>query len=725
MKKIATKQTDRKVRVKKAAARPAKASAPIEPAPPKKVEVKITTAKGRPMLTWVGKRPLSYVTAFPAQHVEAFDPTGSFGGKPAASDYWEDWPVAYPKGGLLFHGDNKEVLAHLLANGFRGKVNLIYIDPPFDSGADYVRKVSLRGAKGTAKLDGESYQLGEQIQYTDIWANDNYLQFMYERLMLLKELLAEDGSVYLHCDWHRNHQLRCVMDEIFGTERLVNEIVWQRTASHNDPGRYGVVHDVVLLYGKGDEYRWNNPTVPQSEEYIEQFFVYAESPQGEIKRIQKGEECPTGWRRFRLGNFASPHPRPNLMYEYKGYKPPVNGWKVSIDRMKKLDEQGRLYFPSDKSGRIQPKSYLDEVEGGKPAPDLWTDMMAIQAQSEEREDYPTQKPEALLDRIVRASSNPGNLVLDCFIGSGTTAAVAQKLGRRWIGCDINKGAIQTTAKRLQTIIREQVEAEKRRPLTLPLGEGDWLREDAEPVPAQFAFTVWRVNDYDLAIQHNEAVNLACEHIGIQCIRTDAYFDGTLGKSLVKIIPFGHPLTPLDLEELKRELDARPDEDRPITLVCLGMELAAASWVEDWNRLRKGKDAVNRLAVIELRTDPKYGKFIQHEPARAKVTFAHKKNTLVVEIEDFISPTIITRLQQQAGLLSPKIDDWRAMVDCVMIDSAYDGKVFSVALSDVPEKKTDLVAGRYELPAPNGKTTVAVKVIDMLGEEVLFTQNLAG
>ena len=230
-----------------------------------------------------------------------------------------------------------------------------------------------------------------------------------------------------------------------------------------------------------------------------------------------------------------------------------------------------------------------------------------------------------------------------------------------------------------------------------------------------------MNDYDLAIQHNEAVNLACEHIGIQRTRSDAYFDGTHGKSLVKIVPFGHPLTPLDLEELKRELDARPDEDRPITLVCLGMELAAASWIEDWNRLRKGKDAVNRIAVIELRTDPKYGKFIQHEPACARVKIARKNSTLVVDIEDFISPTILERLSQQAGLLKPKIDDWRAMVDCVMIDSAYDGKVFNVALSDVPEKKTDLVVGRYELAAPNGKTTVAVKIIDMLGEEVMVTK----
>jgi len=178
--------------VKKASKKTAKGTRAAKPsaAPPpvKKTEIKITAAKGRPMLTWVGKRPLSYVTAFPAQHMETFAPSPLQG--EGWGEGWRDWPAAYPKGGLLFHGDNKEVLAHLLANGFRGKVNLIYIDPPFDSGADYVRKVSLRGAKGTAKLDGESYTLGEQIQYTDIWANDNYLQFMYERLLLIKELLA-------------------------------------------------------------------------------------------------------------------------------------------------------------------------------------------------------------------------------------------------------------------------------------------------------------------------------------------------------------------------------------------------------------------------------------------------------------------------------------------------------------------------------------------------------
>jgi len=359
------------------------------------------------------------------------------------------------------------------------------------------------------------------------------------------------------------------------------------------------------------------------------------------------------------------------------------------------------------------KRYLDEVQERGAAPqDIWYDIRPIHNQSQELLDFPTQKPEALLARIVETSSEPGDLVLDGFLGAGTTTAIAQRLGRRWIGCDINKGAIQTTAKRLQKVIEEQIEAGAQ--TTLGNGEGD------RPEPAQLSFTTWQVNDYDLAIQHNEAVNLACEHIGVQRMRTDPYFDGTLGANLVKIVPFDHPLSPVDLEDLKRELDSRPEEDRSVTLVSLGIEMAARTWVSDWNRLRRGKNAVNRVEVIELRSDPKYGKFLRHEPARARLVVARRDGKLVVDIEDFVSPTIVERLAQQTGVVRPKIEDWRAMVDSVMIDTSYDGQVFNVALSDVPERKQDLVSGRYELPAPRGKTTVAVKITDMLGEEVIET-----
>jgi DNA methylase len=383
--------------------------------------------------------------------------------------------------------------------------------------------------------------------------------------------------------------------------------------------------------------------------------------------------------------------------------------------MAELDKQARLVYSG--TGMTYQKRYLDESKG-VPLQDWWDDISMVRGiQRRSPSNYPTEKPEALIARIMDVGTNSGDLILDCFIGSGTTAAVAQKLGRRWIGCDINKGAIQTTSKRLQTIITEQVAERARRKKNPELIKD----ENAAPEPAQYGFTVYRVNDYDLQIQHNEAVALACEHIGVTRTRADAFFDGTLGKRLVKIIPFNHPLSLLDMEEVRKELDARPEEQRDIMIVALGKELAVEKWLDDWNRLRKRSEVPNRIEVVELRTDPKYGKFFAHRPATAKVEIKRLKNKLTIEIQDFISPTIIERLEDQSGILMPKITDWRAMVDCVMIDPAFDGAVFNVALSDIPEKKTDLVQGVYEIDLPSAnKTAVAVKILDMLGEEVLVT-----
>lgn len=244
-------------------------------------------------------------------------------------------------------------------------------------------------------------------------------------------------------------------------------------------------------------------------------------------------------------------------------------------------------------------------------------------------------------------------------------------------------------------------------------------ENATPQPTQLAFNTWRVNDYDLQIQHNEAVELACEHIGVTRTRSDSYFDGRLGNRLVKIVPFNHPLSPLDLESIDNELKRRPGEERDVTVVCLGMELAARAWAEQHNRTRP----INRFHIIELRTDRKYGGFIKHEPLSAVIEAQRKGDQLVVEITDVFSPTIMQRLNMEEGLFRAHIEDWRAVVDCVLIDTAYNGELFNVVLSDVPAKKQDLVAGRYELNAPLPGSTVAVKVIDMLGEEVVVTREI--
>lgn len=607
-------------------------------------DVTITKAKGRPMLTWVGKKPLARVRAYPAQAIERFDATS---GQPAAlhAADWSDWPHDLPQGGLLYHGDNKDVLAHLLANGFRGKVKLIYIDPPFDSGADYVRKVQLRGAKGTVKIDGEDYTLGEQVQYSDIWANDNYLQFMYERLLMLKDLLAENGAIYLHCDPTKSHHLRCLMDEIFGPESFRNEIVWWYwNKFQGNINRFASNHDTILAYAKG-------------------------SPPYQKIKAERAEVVQQLARRW-------------------------DGESKSLVNVR--DENGDLV-------------YIDSDE--KTIDDVWLIPMLQPADKKENVGYPTQKREDLLSLVIASSSEPGDLVLDCFIGSGTTGAVAQKLGRRWIGCDINKGAIQTTAKRIQELMRAQAAT-----ATAPQ-QGDWVEGGNTPQrPSQLGFATYRVNDYDLQIQHNEAVELACQHLGVARTRTDAFFDGTQGGRLVKIVPFNHPLTPLDLEAVRDELKTRPSEERDVMVVCLGWQLDARAWVDAYNRNRP----VNKLHVVELRTDRKLGGIIKHEPLAVQASARREGDQLVVEVQDVVSPTIMQRLNLEQGVFRAQITDWRAVVDCILIDPAYNGQVFHVALVDVPERKQDLVAGRYELPAPPAGSTVAVKIIDMLGEELVVT-----
>jgi adenine-specific DNA-methyltransferase len=668
----------------------------------KATKVEIKPAKGRPMLTWVGKKPLRYAIAYPAQLVETYSPSPAFG-RGARGEGWPDWPKDLSQTGLLFHGDNKDVLAYLLANGFRGKVKLIYIDPPFDSGADYVRKVELRGGKLTGKLNAEEYGIGEQTQYSDIWGNDNYLQFMYERILLSKELLSEDGVFWMHCDTSRGHYLKCILDEIFGNEYFVNQVIWKRSDAHSDVGQgarhLGAIHDMILVYTKGSDYIWNDIFLPLPESTVEKWYRHVESETG---------------RRYNKADMTGPGGaiKGNPVYEWKGI---VKAWRFSKKRMEELEKDGRIVYTD--SGMPYLKRYLDESKG-VPLQDWWDDIQMIRGiQRRGVSQYPTEKPEALLGRIVNLTSNPGDIVLDCFLGSGTTAAVAQKLGRRWIGADINKGAIQTTIKRLQGVMQEQ--ALNPQPLLPNMGEGE------SPRPAQLGFSVYRVNDYDLQIQHNEAFNLAVEHLGMTRTKTDAFFDGTLGKKLVKIVPFNHPVTPLDLEEVKKELNNRPEEERDIVVVGLGKEVAVEAWLEEWNKLRNQGNIPNKIEVIELRSDPKYGGFFTHEPAKAKVSFKREKDNVAITIDDFISPTILERLRQQNKdnpLFQPQVSDWRSMVDSVMIDSTYDGKVFKITLADVPEKKNDLVEGKYVVEAKKG-AMVAVKVTDMLGEEVLVVNEM--
>ncbi|MDH4239560.1 MAG: site-specific DNA-methyltransferase [Phycisphaerae bacterium] len=645
-------------------------------------KIEIKQASGRPMLTWVGKRPLRYVTVFPAQRIESFKPAND--AEKRIGDLWNDWPSAYPKGGLLFHGDNKEVLAHLLANGFRSKVNLIYIDPPFNTGVDYIRKVTPRGMK-IEKLEGDGYSFTEQIQYSNNWHIDAYLQFLYERLQLAREMLAEDGIIFIRMDVHFGYYLKMIADEIFGQDNFQNEIVVNRIKKN------------VTVKGRR--------TIPNAVDYL---YVYFRSLQAEFKNVlrQLPETKPGYWHN--MDSPAIPGPRRLTLGGKTYYPSPGAHLKFPQTQAEEMWNKG-LIRENPKTGMleywVQDKDYVNLDSD-------WTDIPGYTFKT----GYPTENAEKLLERVVQVGSKRGDLVMDFFVGSGTTAALAQRLGRRWIGCDINKGAIQTTSKRLQTIILEQIAAQKR-----SSRKGELLPGNEKPTPAQLSFAAYRVNDYDLQLQHDEAINLACAHVGITRTKADSFFNGTLGNSLAKIISFNHPLTLMDLDEVRRELEARPEETRDVTVVALGKETAVDAWLDDWNHLRKKGNLPNKINVIELRTDPKYGKFFEHKPAEARVKIHRTARKIIVDIQDFISPTVIERLQRQATIPVPAIDDWRAMVDSVMIDASYDGVVFEVAHSDVPEKKDTLVSGHYELDYPGTETVVAVKITDVLGEEVIVAQ----
>ncbi|MGI5853418.1 MAG: DNA methyltransferase [Bacillota bacterium] len=372
--------------------------------------MKLPESGGGPVLSWEGKRKpelLDYENLRPAVLMETFGCSSVDGvGTGDSRSVWENGNDS--AGNLLFEGDNLAVMARLLADGYAGKVQLAYLDPPFGSGANYVRKIRLRGesvdvnrssSETGSSSDGRGAEragragfvgiadddgLANQLQYTDQWSESSYLQFMYERLWMVRELLAENGSLYLHLDSNEVHAIKLICDEVFGPECFQRQIIWRIgwISGYKSAARNWIRnHDTILFYCKD----------PGKMIFNKMYLPY---PEGYLRRESRGSSGKKG-------------------YPGKGY-PLEDTWNCSaIDRM---------------------------------------DSIQIKSFSKEKTSYPTQKNESLLERIILASSNPGDLVMDVFAGSGTTAAVAQKTGRRWIACDANHIAVQTINRRLQAII---------------------------------------------------------------------------------------------------------------------------------------------------------------------------------------------------------------------------------------------------------------------------------
>ena len=344
----------------------------------------------------------------------------------------------------LVYGDNLLSIQALLAgdsqtglSSMRGKIDLIYIDPPFDSKADYRTKIHLPGTDIEQKPT-----VIEQFAYSDTWKDGtvSYLQMMVPRLILMRELLSDRGSLCVHLDYHVGHYVKIILDEIFGRDRFLNEVIWKRKFGNAAESRQlGAAYDTIFVYTKSNEYLFNQIRQKDSEHvksYIEKRF----------NRIDEtGKHKGKRWMPYPLANPGDP--TPNLVYEYKGYNPPAKGWRMIKEKLAKLDEDGRIYFPESKSQRLQEKKFLEEYEG-QPINSLWQDIFVINSQAKEALSYGTQKPEQLLERILFLFSNEGSIVADFFSGSGTTGAVAEKLGRKWIMSDLGKPACMIMRKRL-------------------------------------------------------------------------------------------------------------------------------------------------------------------------------------------------------------------------------------------------------------------------------------
>ena len=552
---------------------------------------------------------------------------------------------------------------------FPQRVKIIY-NPPFDSKAQYKKTIKIN-----SKDVSNDMMSFEEVQYNDIWTNDAYLQFMYERLILMRELLKPTGSVWVHCDQSKGHYIKILLDEVFGQENFVNQITWKRTFAHGDMGQgakhLGRISDYIFLYGKSAAVKINSLYTPYEQAYVD--------------RVFSGKD-PDG-RRWQSVSLTAPGgaAKGNPSYEFLGV---TRYWQYSQANMQRLYDEGKIY--QSKPGAVpRRKMYLDEAKG-IPLQDIWTDIVPVQGASTENENYPTQKPITLLERILQIATDPGDIVFDCFMGSGTTQTVAMKLGRRFIGADINLGAVQITTKRLLTMSNE-------------------LNSQMQEETKYTGFEVYNVNNYDFFRNPVEARDLLIQALEIQPFPQGNVWDGELDGRMVKIMPVNRIATKADLKELLANLPyntyEKRKEDNPnqpvehITIVCMGHEPDLKGSLEQ--ELSNYKVDVQILDVLRDKVDLQLKRDSEAEIVR-------EGSKLV--IREFYP----MNLMQKLSLQKEYVEEWRQLVDSVMIDWNYDGAVMQPRTIDIPEKN-ELVKGVYDIPEDAG--TIKVKITDLLSESL--------
>jgi len=601
----------------------------------------------------------------------------------------------------LIWGDKKYVLPSLLPE-LAGKVNLAYIDPPFDTGADFSFTATVPLRHQNDETDAITFlkepSIIEQKAYRDTWGRglDSYLQWFYETAVLLNELLDEEGSLYVHLDWHIGHYAKAVLDEVFGIDRFKNEIVWKRSLPHNDPQKYGAIHDTLLFYVKGNSYTFNQQFVEQSEEYKKSHYTQRD-PDGRIYRLQSLSASGTG---------------PARKFGSKTISPPKGThWRFSQERIDELLEQGKIVFTS--TGQPNFKRYLDESKGSA-LQSIWTDVNPLNPQAIERLDYPTQKPESLLERIIKASSNEGDLVLDCFGGSGTTAAVAEKLGRRWITCDLGRFAIHTARKRLLSLPRVK-------PFTVQnLGKYErqaWQSAEFRNAGADELEERRRseaaYRDFILNLYHSTPVS------------GHAWLHGIKSGRMVHVAPVDAPVTLSDVRSIAREVWKASNSS--------GEGRKAAADILGWEFAFELNETAKQIAA-ESRVDVAFKK-IPHEVLEKKaveqgdikffelgalsVDTALTKRELRIKLTDFIVPT-----DDVPHDALKSITHWSQMIDYWAVDWDFKDDTFHNQWQSYRTRQDPAIElkAKYEYAEP-GDYKVMVKVIDILGNDTTKTLDI--
>lgn len=656
------------------------------------------TIKGFPELRWTGKRPYRSTQYYPAQLREAYG---------EERDGWIN---------KIFWGDNLQVMSHLLKD-YRGKIKLIYIDPPFDSKADYKKKIEIKGV-GKVESDSSSF---EEKQYGDIWTNDEYLQFMYERLILMRELLSDDGSIYVHLDEKRSHYIRLILDDVFGQNSFRREIIWDITVLSGfkvQAKNWIRGHDTLLYYSKTTAPLFNKLRQPHSQDYIDMFNKVDED--GSRYMVAHGST------RYLKDVLGKGKPYGDVWDDLLSYQ-------ILRKQLSDVRDVERL------------KGILSDSKEVQNISSVWDNVMSFQQQPTSTENcgYPTQKPESLLERVIQASSDPGDLVFDCFMGSGTTQAVAMKLGRRFIGADINLGAIQTTTKRLLSIAKEldnsDTQATYDMAETLPLmaaesqspSYGVSNTEDGSSMKTQKSynsirspfnaektaradvkytgFEVYNVNNYDFFRNAEEARDLLMEALEIQPFPRGDVWDGELDGRVVKIMPVNRIATKADLMGLVANLPYKSYDERNeknpnqpverITIVCMGHEPDLKGAFE--RELEKYTVDVQIVDILRDKKDLQLKRDSEAEIVR-------EGSKLVIRA---FYPM---NLMQKLSLQKEYVEDWRQLVDSIMIDWNYDGAVMQPTTIDIP-KKNEMVSGVYDVPEESG--TIKVKITDLLSESL--------